>query len=204
MREVILYGPMRAKFGKSFMLDVASPLEAFKALFAVVPGFKAWFKHQAMNGSAYHILVGKYNISQEELGMNFNNLEPIRIAPTISGSKNTKILGALLVVVGAVVFWFTGNPSVAMAGIGMMAAGVAMMLVPSLKAPSPNENATNKPSQVFDGPVNVTTPGNPVPILYGELEVGSVVVSAGIYTDDASTIMHSQIPGGHVGGGIEP
>ena len=36
----------------------------------------------------------------------------------------------------------------------------------------------------FNGPVNTTAQGNPVPVIYGEMIVGSATISAGIYSED--------------------
>lgn len=46
------------------------------------------------------------------------------------------------------------------------------------------QDPDNKPSYAFGGPVNTTAQGNPVPIGYGQREIGGAVISAGIYTED--------------------
>lgn len=50
--------------------------------------------------------------------------------------------------------------------------------------PENNEIADNRSSYIFNGAVNLTAQGNPVPLCYGRMRVGSVVVSAGISTED--------------------
>lgn len=50
--------------------------------------------------------------------------------------------------------------------------------------PENNEIADNRASYIFNGAVNLTAQGNPVPILYGRMRVGSVVVSAGLSVED--------------------
>jgi predicted phage tail protein len=47
-----------------------------------------------------------------------------------------------------------------------------------------NEPADNRTSYIFNGAVNVTAQGAPVPICYGRMRVGSVVISAGVTTTD--------------------
>ncbi len=54
------------------------------------------------------------------------------------------------------------------------------------KAQDPAEKPDNQPSYVFNGPVNTTAQGQPVPIGYGRLIVGGAVISAGISIDDIS------------------
>ena len=47
-----------------------------------------------------------------------------------------------------------------------------------------NEIADNRSSYIFNGAVNLTAQGNPVPLCYGRLKVGSVVISAGLSVED--------------------
>lgn len=55
---------------------------------------------------------------------------------------------------------------------------------PSPRGLSTKDSPQNQASYVFNGPVNTTAQGGPVPVLYGELEIGSAVASAGIYAED--------------------
>jgi predicted phage tail protein len=50
--------------------------------------------------------------------------------------------------------------------------------------PQNNDPADNRASYIYNGAVNLTAQGNPVPLCYGRMRVGSVVVSAGISTAD--------------------
>jgi len=58
------------------------------------------------------------------------------------------------------------------------------MLSPQQRALSAKDGPNNGASYNFNGPVNTTAQGNPVPLLYGELFVGSSTISAGIYSED--------------------
>ena len=89
-------------------------------------------------------------------------------------------------------------------GAAMVLGGTAQLLSPTLSAntsssfgasasraparesfsPRNNEPADNRSSYIFNGAVNLTAQGNPVPICYGRMKVGSVVVSAGLSTED--------------------
>ena len=50
--------------------------------------------------------------------------------------------------------------------------------------PVRNDPADNRSSYIYNGAVNLTAQGNPVPLCYGRMRVGSVVVSAGVSTTD--------------------
>jgi predicted phage tail protein len=70
------------------------------------------------------------------------------------------------------------------AGIAMAIGGVVQMLTPLPKSPNQEDRPDNKPSYIFNGAVNTTAQGYPVPVGYGRMIVGSAVISAGITTDE--------------------
>ncbi|MNR34877.1 Bacteriophage lambda tail assembly protein I [compost metagenome] len=112
----------------------------------------------------------------------------IRIVPIVSGSKRGGLLqtvvGVALIVVGAVTSW-AGGAALVSVGIGMVAGGVLQMLSPVPKSPSQQEQASteNKPSYIFNGAFNTTQQGLPVPVVYGQMLVGSSVVAVGTWTE---------------------
>ena len=67
-------------------------------------------------------------------------------------------------------------------GTSLVIAGASQMLTPT--PPTPPEAPENKPSYVFNGAVNTTAQGYPVPIGYGRMIVGSAVISAGIVAEE--------------------
>jgi predicted phage tail protein len=58
------------------------------------------------------------------------------------------------------------------------------MIMPMQVGLGTADQAENKASYNFNGPINTTAQGNPVPLGYGRKIVGSAVVSAGIYSED--------------------
>ena len=66
--------------------------------------------------------------------------------------------------------------AMAYVGSSLILYGVAELLTPLPEAPT--EETPN--SFQFNSPINTSVAGLPVPILYGERMVGSVVISAGI------------------------
>ena len=75
------------------------------------------------------------------------------------------------------------HAAVAKFGASMMLQGVAEMLAPQPKM-SEYQYAENKPSYYFDGPVNTSNQGAPIPICYGRMVVGSAIISSGVYSED--------------------
>jgi predicted phage tail protein len=93
-----------------------------------------------------------------------------------SGGILNIIVGVVLVLADTFIF-HTGYLTTI--GYGMIVGGVVQMLTPVPKG-TKNKSVDNEPSYVFNGAVNTQAQGNPVPLLYGRMIVGSAVISAGI------------------------
>ena len=193
VRTVRLYGVLGARFGRVHRLAVSSVSEAIRALSILLPGFERFLMESKDNGLTYSVFMGKQNIPQERLGAPVGN-DDIRLAPVLIGSKRAgalqTIVGAVLIVVGAIITGGTfgaGAPfgsSLIMMGASMVMGGVMQMLSPVPKGLAAQDGPNNRASYSFNGPVNTSAQGNPVVLLYGQLIVGSSVISAGIYTQD--------------------
>ena len=184
LREVRLYGPLRARYGRSHWLAVNSPAEAIRALCALFRGFREAL--QGHKGPGYRVWVGEGDQvdarSAETLGISAAPLRPIRIAPVIHGGKRNGVLQIIVAVVLIVVGVYIGNGGLVQLGVSLLLGGVIALLSPQRQ----KDGADNKTSYIFNGPVNVSNPGAPVPLLIGRVLTGSVVASAGISTDDIS------------------
>jgi predicted phage tail protein len=190
LREVRLYGALGKEFGRVIRLAVATPGEAVVALCAVLPGFcKAFMGPDGRR--KYFVYVGRGEgrrpIRLEEAMDCLGATEPIRIVPIVAGAKRqgfgTFVTGLVLEAIGLVLTYYTGYDfGLISIGAAMQLGGIIQMLMPQPKGkPGP---ASNLPSYAFDGPINNTEQGGPVPVCYGRAIVGSVVVSQGIRTDD--------------------
>ncbi len=159
-------------------------------------------------GLRQHISQGRYKVRVGEKKLDMDTLEKgmharlkqnteIRITPVVAGAKNgglfQTILGAALVVIGAIgVFtpfgqalggavWGTYAMQI---GAAMMIGGVAQMLTKTPKTNSSSSSTDNGiANNYFSSLENVVGQGDPVPLLYGRMRVGSHVISQGITTD---------------------
>jgi predicted phage tail protein len=193
LRKIKLYGRLAKFVGQRvFEADVASAAEAVRFLLVNFPQLE---KHMA--NQHYRVSVGRYALTAEELQDPAGQQE-IKIVPVLTGAGATGriIVGALLIA-GA---FFTGGATIGLlglaapvavstvlAGIGvsLVLGGVAQLLTPTPKinAPgTPQDNNDPRKSYSFSGIQQTSRQGVPVPIVYGETVVGSVVVSAGIDT----------------------
>lgn len=188
LKTIKLYGVLAKKFGKEFRLEVESTREAMRALSAQVPGFEHFMLHAHEQGLEFAVFQDKHNISEKELDMN-TSAKVIKVVPKVKGAGGAfqTIIGAVLVVVGAVmVFTGVGAPigtALIGAGVGMMVGGIAMMLMPKIENQDQNQDG-NKANKGFGGAVTTVAQGNPVPVLYGQREVGGFIASAGQYPED--------------------
>lgn len=201
LRTIRLYGKLGAQFGRVHRLAVANTAEAVRALCAMIPGFQRELMTSKDRGIVYACFLGKKNIGKDELTLS-GGTEDIRIAPAMSGAKSGGVIqfitGATLFVAGAILATYgfvTGNPllfeiGVALKTLGtyMMVAGVVQMLSPQPQRQSAKDKPDNQASYNFNGPVNTQAQGNPVPLLYGRLIVGSAVISAGILAQDQAYV----------------
>lgn len=188
LKTIKLYGILAKKFGKEFRLEVENTREAMRALSVQVPGFEHFMLHAHEQGLEFAVFQDKQNISETELDMS-TSAKVIKVVPKVKGAGGAfqTIIGAVLVVVGAVmVFTGVGAPigtALIGAGVGMMVGGIAMMLMPNIENQDQNQDG-NKANKGFGGAVTTVAQGNPVPVLYGQREVGGFIASAGQYPED--------------------
>jgi predicted phage tail protein len=131
-------------------------------------------------------------IKSSELCLKNNKMKTIDLIPIIEGAGDginifTIILAIVLIVWGFVIA-AAGNPqlgyAMVMAGLGLLAAGISNLIA---KSPKPGEISDSIGSYMFNGPQNTDKEGNPVPIGYGRLLVGSQIISASYDIDYLSS-----------------
>jgi len=185
LKTVKLYGHLGKKFGREFRFDVRNPAEAICALRANCPGFLPYLGQHDQPG--YWVFTGRENRGLDQLRDPMGSRESIKIVPVIAGGGGSifKIIGGEALSLFGV---FTGNLFLAQLGSGIALAGaiggIASLIFSPPKPGDPQERPENKPGFSFNGPINTTKQGQPVPILYGKLMVGSAVISSGISSEE--------------------
>lgn len=190
LKTIKLYGILAKKFGKEFHLAVDNTREAMRALSVQVQGFEHFMLHAHEQGLEFAVFQDDENISETELDMN-TSAKVIKVVPRVMGAGGAvqTIIGAVLVVVGVLVTVGTLGGGAALgagligAGVGMMVGGIAMMLMPKIENQDQNQDG-NKANKGFGSAVTTVAQGNPVPVLYGQREVGGFIASAGQYPED--------------------
>lgn len=205
IKTMTLDGAAGKKFGRVHRFHVSDVNEMIRAMCSQVKGFKKYLSNAHLNGVKFAFYSGKNNISVEEFEMT-GSAEAFRMVPIIEGAKSG---GTLQIVIGAVALvaaFFTAGASfaafaaasgisatavtattTALVGIGlsMTLGGVVQMLTPQAKYDAgASSSADNKANYAFGSAVNTVAMGYPVPLLYGQREIGGAIISAGIFSSD--------------------
>ncbi len=190
MARICLYGDLQ-RFGRRIDLRVKTGAEAIRALATQLPSFR-----QKLNEGWYQVRISGRDAGENELSARLNeplaNGAVIHVVPRLAGAKSggvfQAVLGAALI---AVAWWnpvgWLGAAAVSglyAAGASMILGGVAQMLAPKARTPTAASTDNGKQNTYFSSLDNMVAQGNVLPVLYGEMRVGSRVVSQEISTAD--------------------
>lgn len=185
LKTIHLHGVLKSRFGEFFELSVQSAKEATHALSCQMPDFKLFMLQAEQNGMRFAVFADDKNISEDEIE-DATGASVIHIVPKIMGAGGDA-LGYLQVVAGAVLVgvgvFVPGMQWAIGAGVGLMIGGAASLLMPTPELGQQDEDG-NRANYGFGGAVTTVAQGNPVPLAYGERDVGGFICSAGIYTED--------------------
>jgi bacteriophage lambda tail assembly protein I len=118
----------------------------------------------------------------------------VHFTPTLKGSKRGGLFGVIagvaliatafalgplgFSVIGANAAWMVGG-----VGASMLLGGVAQMLT-KMPSMSTGKDAEKKQSTSFSNLSNMAAQGRPMPLAYGRIRVGSLIISQGVETMD--------------------
>ena len=198
LRKLKLYGELAKFIGhKDFEIKVHNLPQAISFLRNNFPEVEKY-----MNPKHYLVKVGNYEITENEIHDPIGQ-QDIHIIPVISGAGgdtfNTILLGAALI--GASFFFpgaglfgttsflgttaGTGIGTLIGTGISAIGAGLVLQGIGNILYPVEDPTFEDNPQISFNfaGTQNTARAGTPVPIVYGEIFTGSVVISGDIDTE---------------------
>lgn len=184
MVNVRFYGSLK-QFGSEFRLDCKTPAEVVQALTSQIPKLR-----QFIQQGLFTVRVGREYLDnrylEQGLNQHLKDDSTVHFTPVLKGSKKAglfqTIVGAVMVVVGAFTSWAGGAALIA-GGIGLIAGGVAQMLT-KMPSMSTGKDAERKQSTSFSNLSNMAAQGRPMPLAYGRIRVGSLIISQGVETMD--------------------
>ena len=199
LRTVKLYGELAEFVGhKELDAVITSTADAIRFLVSNFPKLEA---HMA--DRYYQVLVDDYDIGEEDIHNPIGQSD-ISIVPVIAGAGGgggRTLLGLALIGVafmlpvavplaplkfGGLGGFVGANSFIANIGLGLTLMGVNEMLFPLPKPQEFNNEQDPRISFSFSGVQNTSRAGTSHPIVYGEIITGSVVISAGIDTNQVS------------------
>ena len=197
LRKIKLYGELAEFVGhKEFEVKADTLASAISFL---VNNFEGIDKF--MNPKYYQVKVGNYAIDESEIGHPIGK-EDIHFVPVITGAGRGfgKIfLGAALIGLSFLSFGTSAGMGVAFSkglakvgliqkglfgvGAALTLSGVSDILFPLPKFDDFDSEQDPRLSFSFNGIQQTNRAGTPVPIVYGEIFTGSVVISASVDTE---------------------
>jgi predicted phage tail protein len=188
MINLYLHGHLKEKYGDCYTLAVDSPQQGVHALCQMVPGFKS-----GLLESDYHVIVGEgdaaIDLGESDLGLVTER--DVHLIPAIEGANN----GAIKIVTAAALIALSFIPGIGqIAQVGLLSVGASLGLQGIAALISPQNKTSN--SYVFNGEQVTLSQGSAIPLLYGEMMVNLVPISASITNETTGPVTENPTYGG--------
>ena len=178
LKTVKLYGDLADFVGwKEQKAEVRNTVEVMRFLRCNHPELETY-----MMDKYYRVDMGGYDATENDL---LNPIkDEIKIIPVVEGAFIFALLGAALIGGAKALGFKTFLGSVALnLGLGLVLQDVTNYLTPKPKPMSSLEPEDATINFAFSGVTNVSRAGVALPLVYGDIFVGSINVSNGIDTD---------------------
>ena len=191
MVNVRFYGSLK-QFGSEFRLDCQTTAEIVQALTSQIPKLR-----QFIQQGLFTVRVGRDYLDnrylEQGLSHKLKDDATVHFTPVLKGSKRGGLFGVIAgvaIIAGAIALgplagiistnaaWIVGS-----VGASLLLGGVAQMLtkMPEMKQGTEKEK---KQSTAFSNLSNMTAQGKAMPLAYGRMRVGSLIISQGVETMD--------------------
>ena len=185
IRNIHLYGQMADKFTKEpIPLEVDNLHVLISGIDSAYPGSRQ-FLRECEN---FNVLVKRNgelkSVNKDSINMSFGDtVTDVYIVPRVEGDGAEVALYFGLTGLAAAVVAFAVNIA-----ITMVVQSLIQSLSPTPKLGGANggsaERPEERPSFLFNGPLNQSEEGNAVPLVYGRFRTGSVRISIGVATEE--------------------
>lgn len=191
MVNVRFYGSLK-QFGSEFRLDCQTTAEIVQALTSQIPKLR-----QFIQQGLFTVRVGRDYFDnrylEQGLSHKLKDDATVHFTPVLKGSKRGGLFGVIAgvaIIAGAIALgplagiistnaaWIVGS-----VGASLLLGGVAQMLtkMPEMKMGTEKEK---KQSTAFSNLSNMTAQGKPMPLAYGRIRTGSLIISQGLEAID--------------------
>jgi len=182
-RNIYLKGRMGQLFGEVHRLNVKTVQEAMNAIDTMKGGLRTYLTDCTENGVEFTVQKGEEFMDYDNLAMELGK-DDLIISPVPAGSGDgiVKTIIGIILIIASFFIDTTGTTGAKIAAaVFTVGVNLALMGIIEMTTDEPEE-LDEESSTLFNGPINNTKSGVPVPLAYGEIEVGGAVVNFG-FTD---------------------
>ena len=176
LRTIRVYGTLADLLGRrTFRAAVATVYDAVSFLIANFPQVEAHIRERY-----FRVKISTWTLGENDLSAPVGQTDEIHIIPAICGAGgNNALFGILagIALIGASLLFPFGGPILLNLGIGLLLTGISSLISPTPEIPD-DDNDPSK-SYNFSGVQQTSREGVPVPLVYGDIITGSIVISAG-------------------------
>ena len=179
LRTIRVYGTLANLLGRrTFRAAVTTVYDAVRFLIANFPQVEGHLKDRF-----FRVKISNWTLEKDDLSAPVGQTDEIHIIPAICGAGGGNgilgiVAGIALIGIGLI---FGGTVLINL-GIGLLLQGIAQLITPTPVVPDEDNDPAK--SYNFSGVQQTSKEGYPVPIVYGDIITGSVVISTGVEEDD--------------------
>lgn len=196
MKTLLFKGQLAKLFGEKHRLSVKTIQEGMLAIDSMKGGLRRYIMECQDQGIHFTVQKGsevREYAKNEDLYLDMNDMadqefdeDTYIITPLPAGSIKDaikKIIVAIILIVISIKFGPKAGAEAAgffqhvAVGLGYLGASLATQGLLELMMGDPDGNADGEKSSLFNGPVNTTKPGVPIPLAYGEVDAGGAVIN---------------------------
>ena len=171
MTEIHLHGILGQKYGKLHKFSIKEPKDVVRALEANYEDFTKELKDLLKKNIIYTIVADDQWV-QGNVFLKKKNIKKIDFVPTILGSGPV-IAGYTLT------WWMVAVLVVSIASAVYSYVQAGKQQYPEIPG-AEGVSSVNSRSLAFSNRENITEQGNPVPLVYGRMKIGSAVIQSSI------------------------
>ncbi len=191
MTNVIIHGELGNIFGANHTFKLEKLIDVVKALNANNPGFREHILSLFHKGVSYNMVnLKKPNQKWESIEEYSNEEAPdeIHLVPEIAGSGIVAAVVTVITTVATAVGGFiAAGGFLANLAIGLLIQGIMTLLFPvELPKTSAQKTETriDTSSYIFTNLQNNAVQGFAIPLVYGEIRIGSNIIATNIVSED--------------------
>lgn len=197
MVKVFLHGELGRKFGFEHKYNIRTKKQAVRALMGNYSKFRSEILSKTQKGLFYRLVDKRGHVCESETDYEKDSLQEVHLVPSIVGSYDLGdffgdlFLGTLLIMTGGAIggMGFAGAGVVGdilfNIGVSIIIGGIQQLLI-SDPSPQTVESPLETNSYIFQNADNNAVQGFSIPILYGQLRMGSNVITSNTHSVDIS------------------